>query len=103
MPTTDAVYQTSLSINGKVDDNIFKGLQKIDTETGKIVKQEKELGVESKKSFELLGKGMAEATVKTKELGLVMKDMLIPLLGISVAFKGFTTVGDTIQAAIDKF
>jgi hypothetical protein len=29
--------------------------------------------------------------------------MMIPLLGISIAFKGFTTIGDTIQGAIDKF
>jgi hypothetical protein len=61
----DQTSQTSIFINGKVDDSIFKGLQKIDTETGKIVKQEKELGKESQKAFELMGKGMATATAKS--------------------------------------
>ena len=103
MPTNDATFQTSIAINGKMDPNILKFLTQLTTEVGKTVKQEKELGKESKKTNDGMSKGMAQATKQAKELSGAMKEMLLPLLGISVAFKGFQTVGDTIQAAIDKF
>jgi hypothetical protein len=103
MPTTDATFQTTIAVNGKIDEAILKSLQKLTSEMGKVVKQEKEVEKESKKSFDALGKGMDTATKKSKELALAMKDMLLPLLGISVAFKGFQTIGDTLQTAIDKF
>src|SRR5260370_19965278 len=101
MPASE-VYQTSISINGKIDESITKGLQKIDVDTAKIVKQSKALGQESKKAFEAMAKGMQVATAKTKDFANSLKEMMIPLLGISVAFKGFQTLGDTIQAGIDK-
>ena len=103
MPTNDATFQTSIAINGKMDPNILKFLTQLTTEVGKTVKQEKALGTESKKTNDIMGKGMAQATKQAKELSVAMKDMLLPLLGISVAFKGFQTIGDTLQAAIDKF
>src|SRR5258708_28856107 len=103
MPASDQVYQTSISINGKIDESITKGLQKIDVDTGKIIKQSKALGQESKKAFEAMGKGLAVATAKTKDFANSLKELMLPLLGITVAFKGFQTIGDTIQAAIDKF
>lgn len=100
--TTDLVYQTSISINGKVDDSLLKALQAVDKGTGQIVKQEQNLGRESKKAGDAVKKSLSEMTAKTKELGIAMKDLLLPILGISVAFKGLATIGDVFQAAIDK-
>src|SRR5258707_13371004 len=102
MPASDQVYQTSISINGKIDESITRGLTKIDVETGKIVKQSKLMGQESKRAFELMAKGMSTVTSKTKELAFAVKDLMLPLLGISVAFKGLESIGDLFQRSADK-
>ena len=102
MPASDQVYQTSISINGRIDQSISKGLQKIDVETAKIVKQSKAMGLESKKAFEMMSKGMSGVIVKIKELTVATKDLMLPLLGVSIAFKGLQSIGDLFQRSADK-
>jgi hypothetical protein len=103
MAAADTTFQTSITINGKMDAALLRDLMKFNSELGKTVTQEKKVGAEAKKTTDGMKKGLMEVANKSKELAVALKDMMLPLLGISIAFKGLSTIGDTLQTAIDKF
>jgi hypothetical protein len=96
-------YQSRLVITGNIDPRLFGDIKKLVGESAKITKQATELGKESKKAFEAFGKGIDATKVKVIAFSESLKGALLPLLGLGLAFKGFSTITSTIDAAVEKF
>jgi hypothetical protein len=102
MPTGDQTYTTVIALNGKVD-NLMKAFGQVEKATSQIINRQIKLEKAAKQTGEAIEKAMGAAAAKIKSLGAELKEMMLPLLGITAAFKGFTSLGDLIQVSIDKF
>src|SRR5260221_2495613 len=96
-------YQSRLSITGSMDPKLFGDIKKLVGENAKVIKQAGDLGKESKKAFEALGKGADQAKVKVIAFSESLKGALLPLLDLGIAFKGCSTLTSAIDKAVEKF
>jgi hypothetical protein len=96
-------YQTALKIVGNVDPALLASIKQLVGANARVIKQSVDMGRESKKGFDLMGKGAQFATGKLELLATTMKAVLLPILGLTAIMKVFTGINDTISGSISKY
>jgi hypothetical protein len=97
MPDNQTLHTTRIEIGGDIQASLTAAIQQAAAGLKKIELGAVNVGKEGKKGFAKLSESMVMAEVAAKGLKTAMIEMLLPLLGITLAFKGFETINNQIE------